>query len=127
MPEERKKCKYPMSEFYIYEDEVPPNTRVSTPEDCEKCDGMGEDCCEDAKFCLITETPDEPKKCFNHCPKCDATDPDIEWGDKEWYDTGAYQLAECKKCGCEFKEYYEYSDTEIVEDSIPTPHPNPDE
>ena len=24
----------------------------------------------------------EPKKCFNHCPKCDATDPDIEWGER---------------------------------------------
>ena len=55
----------------------------------------------------------EPKKCFNHCPKCDATDPDIEWGDKEWLDNQAYQSATCKKCGCEFKEYYTYSDTEI--------------
>ena len=52
----RKRCKYPMSEFYIYEDEVPDNIRVSTIEDCIKCDGMGEDSCEDARHCLITET-----------------------------------------------------------------------
>jgi len=40
------------------------------------------------------------KTCFNHCPKCNATDPDIEWGDKEWNGTGAWQDATCKKCGC---------------------------
>ena len=56
---------------------------------------------------------DEGKKCFNHCPKCDATDPNIDWGVKEWLDEQAYQSAECKKCGCNFKEYYTYSDTEI--------------
>jgi hypothetical protein len=53
------------------------------------------------------------KKCFNYCPNCGATDPNIEWGDKEWLDTQAYQEAECKKCGCVFKEYYTYSDTEF--------------
>ena len=47
----RELCKYPMSEFYIYEDEVPEGTRVSTPEECEKCDD--EDC--DVKHCLIQE------------------------------------------------------------------------
>ncbi len=52
------------------------------------------------------------KKCENHCPDCGATDPDIEWGDKEWFDDGAYQTATCKKCNCEFKEYYKYSETE---------------
>ena len=44
-------CKYPLSLFYNYKDEIPQNTRVSTPEDCEKCDT--EDC--DIKHCLITE------------------------------------------------------------------------
>ena len=52
---DRKKCDYPMSEFYIYEDEVPDGTRVSTCEDCITCDGMGEDSCEDSRHCLITE------------------------------------------------------------------------
>lgn len=50
---DRKRCIYPMSEFYIYEDEVPKGTRVSTPEDCEDCDGMNG--CEDSKHCLIEE------------------------------------------------------------------------
>lgn len=54
----------------------------------------------------------DSKKCFNHCPKCNATDPDIEWGDKE-FDTTCYQNATCKKCGCQFTEIYEYSKTEI--------------
>jgi hypothetical protein len=55
MPDERKKCKYPMSQFYIYEDEVPDGTRVCTPEDCVGCDEMPG--CEDVKHCLITEEP----------------------------------------------------------------------
>jgi len=53
--------------------------------------------------------PDKNKKCENYCPKCGSDD--IDWGD---FITGdvVYQRATCK-CGCEFKEYYEYSDTEI--------------
>jgi len=51
MAKERKRCTYPMSEFYIYEDEVPANTRVSTTSDCESCDEA--DC--DLRNCLITE------------------------------------------------------------------------
>lgn len=54
------------------------------------------------------------KKCFNDCPNCGATDPDIDWGSHEWIDTQAYQEATCLKCGCEFKEYYTYSDTEYT-------------
>ena len=53
MAKERKRCSYPMSKFYIYEDEVPDGERVSTPEDCEKCD---DDCCQDEKYCLISES-----------------------------------------------------------------------
>ena len=66
---ERKECTHPMSEFYIYEDEVPANTRVSTMEDCKDCYGLefehNENCpvvdslCE-TKFCLITEWSIEP-------------------------------------------------------------------
>ena len=54
MDKERKKCKYPMSKFYIYEDEVPKGTRVSTEKDCKECDFR---ICEadNSKFCLIWE------------------------------------------------------------------------
>ena len=89
------------------------------------CDGCGCYCDKPNKggYCPFCDCPvvidtlgiDKPKskKCFNHCPKCDATDPDIEWGEKDWLDKAAYQSGTCKKCGCEFKEYYEYTDTEI--------------
>ena len=56
---ERELCDYPMSEFYIYKDEVPANERVNTPEECEGCEGMensdGENTCEDVRHCLITD------------------------------------------------------------------------
>ena len=52
------------------------------------------------------------KKCFNCCPVCDATDPDLNWGDKEWFDDAVCQDAICNKCGCEFQEVYEYNRTE---------------
>ena len=55
---DRKKCTYPMSKFYIYEDEVPADTRVSTPEDCEECDVDYN--CEDAKHCLIVDVEPLP-------------------------------------------------------------------
>ena len=57
------------------------------------------------------------KKCFNYCPKCGATDPYIEWGDKEWEDIEAFQDGECLKCGCEFKEWYVYDETEYYSDT----------
>jgi len=111
----RKKCKHPMSEFYTYEDEVPKDVRVSTTEDCENCDGMtngdDEQCCDDVRYCLITKTQPQ-KECFNHCPKCNATDPDIDWEDKDWGGSCAWQNATCKKCGCEFSEVYQYGFTE---------------
>ena len=50
----RVRCSYPMSEFYTFKDEVPTNVRVSTPEDCEKCEGMNG--CEDSKHCLFEES-----------------------------------------------------------------------
>jgi len=56
---------------------------------------------------------EDNKKCFNHCPKCDATDPNIEWHCKDWGDTTAWQNATCNKCGCEFTEVYEYVYSEI--------------
>ena len=49
-------CTYPMSLFYTYQEDVPPNTRVSTTEDCEKCmEGTCDNCCWDTPYCLITE------------------------------------------------------------------------
>jgi hypothetical protein len=48
---DRQKCKYPMSEFYIFEDEVPKGSRASTVEDCEACDET--EC--DLRHCLIQE------------------------------------------------------------------------
>ena len=59
------------------------------------------------------------KKCFNCCPNCGATDPDIEWGEKHWMDDGAYQDAECRRCDCYFKEYYQYTDTEFEVGAVP--------
>jgi hypothetical protein len=52
MPTHNKKripCPAPLNEFYSYMDQVPNDVRVSTPDDCEKCN---KDC--DVKHCLIT-------------------------------------------------------------------------
>jgi len=109
----REKCKYPMSKFYIYVDEIPENVRISGCEDCIKCDDMA--CCQDGndgRHCLITDTQLQ-RNCFNHCPKCDATNPNIEWREKEWSGLSAWQNATCNKCGCEFWEVYEYKISEI--------------
>ncbi len=54
MKVKRKKCSYPMSEFYIYEDEIGEGERVSTIKDCDNCDGFHGDGCHE-KHCLITE------------------------------------------------------------------------
>ena len=54
MSGKRKKCSYPMSKFYIYKDEIPANTRVSTFKDCENCDGFEDNDCSE-RHCLITE------------------------------------------------------------------------
>jgi len=54
----------------------------------------------------------EDKECCNHCPKCDATDPDIEWLEKDWSGEAAWQNAKCLKCGHEFSEVFTYCCTE---------------
>lgn len=56
---ERQRRKYPMSEFYNFEDEVPENTKVSTVADCEACDET--DC--DIRHCLIEEPLSFPHPC----------------------------------------------------------------
>ena len=109
MSDERKKCKFPMSKFYIYEDEVPKNVRVTTVEDCIKCDDMAS--CGDTKHCLVSDTQIQ-RKCLNHCPKCNAGEKDIEWGSRDWSSESAWQNATCTKCGCEFSEVYLYGFTE---------------
>ena len=106
MEKKRIPCKYPMSNFYNFEDEVPEGTRVSTPEECETCDEK--DC--SLKFCLIQESKDKTYDCEHHCPKCNSDD--IEWGDFVNGDV-IYQRGTCNVCDCEFKEYFKYSDTEI--------------
>ena len=48
-------------------------------------------------------------QCENHCPNCDSKDigyETIEVGDVIYYP------GRCLDCGCEFKEYFKYSDTE---------------
>ena len=52
----RKKCDYPMSQYHTYEDEVPAGARVSTPEDCEGCNGYDGDDCRHDGHCLINES-----------------------------------------------------------------------
>ena len=51
---DRVRCSYPMSEFYIFEDEVPKDARVSTSEDCIKCDEKRG--CGDSKHCLFEDS-----------------------------------------------------------------------
>ncbi|KKL18095.1 hypothetical protein LCGC14_2478990, partial [marine sediment metagenome] len=77
---------------------------------------------------LITDTQLQ-RKCFNYCPKCNAGENDIEWGEKEWGGECGWQNATCNKCGCEFTETYEYvySEVDAPIEPIPTPHPSPDE
>jgi len=58
---DRIECPYPMSKFYTYMDEVVDDDRVSTTEDCEKCD---EENCENS-HCLISGPHEDkfpPKK-----------------------------------------------------------------
>lgn len=65
--------------------------------------------------------------CFNCCPKCGATDPNIAWGDKDWKATQAWQDARqnatCLKCGCDFEEVYTYTHTEYREKRVKCSHP----
>ena len=58
MDKERQRCKYPMSEFHNFEDEVPKGTRVSTLNDCEDC---ADDCGE--RHCLIEDPLPIPHPC----------------------------------------------------------------
>lgn len=58
MNKQRKRCTYPMSLFHNFEDEVPRNARLSTPEDCEDCEeGSIINGCNDSRLCLIEGLP----------------------------------------------------------------------
>lgn len=113
-----EKCTYPMSNYYIYQKDVPPNTRVSTSEDCQQCD---ENCtCED-RHCLITENPDKDvekeKKCENHCPFCNGTD--LDWGARYSVGDGwEHQRVTCLTCNKCFVDVVElvYRNTLITEE-----------
>ena len=50
MDKERIRCKYPMSKFHNFEDEVLKGEKVSTLEDCEDC---AKDC--GKLHCLIAD------------------------------------------------------------------------
>lgn len=115
---EKTRCEYPMSNFYTYQEDVPPNTRVSNDSDCESCKDHKE--CGEG-YCLITENPGEEIEkevhCENHCPCCGSDD--INWGlsesvSDEWY----HQRGSCNKCGHCFTEVSElvYKSTLVNED-----------
>jgi len=75
----------------------------------------------------ITQDP-VSKKCGTQCPNCGADEDNVEWGeficDK---DVGVlYQGGFCIKCGCHFKMYFDYTDTEFYMeqcDRVPCPYP----
>lgn len=47
-------CSYPWSEFYLYMEDIPDGTRLSTIKDCETCEDKDCDC----KYCLIEDPED---------------------------------------------------------------------
>jgi hypothetical protein len=59
------------------------------------------------------DSDDELIRCENHCPKCNAGQEDITWGEKDFADEIIFQTAYCQKCHCEFTEISKYSHTEI--------------
>ena len=103
--EGKTRCEYPLSDFYTYQEDVPPNVRVSGTSDCESC----KEDCED-KHCLITENKGEEtekeKKCESRCPCCGSYD--IHWGllesvSDEWHHQRGTCL-DCDKCFTEVSE-----------------------
>ena len=55
-------------------------------------------------------------RCENCCPKCDADENFIKWGDLEIIEDSYARNATCQKCKTNFTEYYPYFETEIEED-----------
>ena len=51
------------------------------------------------------------KKCENHCPKCNSTN--VDWEISDFLPNGEIsQNAQCLDCGCQFREYSRYYETE---------------
>ncbi|MCD6436387.1 MAG: hypothetical protein J7L15_08405 [Clostridiales bacterium] len=50
------------------------------------------------------------KKCENRCPACNSEN--IDWGDTDICETETFQEGSCEECGCDFKEYSAYKETE---------------
>ena len=98
-----------MSEFYTYEDEIPEGTRVSTPEDCEKCEGMKG--CEDSKHCLFEESRSCLKKKTKH-----TVTYEIEV-DAEDHEQAALEAEDCMKNG-HYRPYLKVVSSENVTKEI---------
>ena len=62
---------------------------------------------------LIPKKENNQKYCLNHCPKCNAGEIDVEWGEGNSAHKNYWQNAVCSKCGTEFVEVYEYVFSEI--------------
>lgn len=55
----------------------------------------------------------QSKRCENYCPKCESNN--VDWGDTHYTNNENYQEAVCLDCGCEFKEWRAYIETEWLE------------
>jgi hypothetical protein len=66
----------------------------------------------------------DKKLCEDECPQCGSKD--IKWGHLE-PDDPPYQKADCKVCGCEFKEVLKYEYACTVYDDKPVREFYPDE
>ncbi len=78
----------------------------------------------------ITQDPIS-KKCSTDCPNCGVDEDDVEFGGVVCdTDIGViYIPCSCKKCGCEFKMYFGYTDTEFYMEQcekVPCPYPMSD-
>lgn len=66
------------------------------------------------------------KKCGTNCPNCMTSDEDNVTFGKIVCEDIIYQPAKCLICGCEFKMYFEYSNTEFDLEQckrVPCPYP----
>jgi hypothetical protein len=65
---------------------------------------------------LFTILNSNMRLCVSECPKCQADENNVEWGDKEWSGSmNAWQNGTCSQCGTKFTETYKYVGTEVDE------------
>jgi len=72
----------------------------------------------------ITQDPIS-KKCGTNCPNCGADEDEIYF-DCIVAEDVIYQKGTCNKCSCEFKMYFDYTDTEFYLEQckrVPCPFP----